>query len=181
MKQLMFRFRGLAIALVVLALSAGLAFGAQPDASAWGLANASSHAGKTVPVKAGDADESTDEDVDEDADEDADEEVAEEEPAEEEEASEDSEHCATDPTTLTEDELAEMNHGSIVCWAAHQTEWPEEFANHGAWVRSWAHKDKSDDESDEDAASGDDGSDDGALTEQSSTGKGKGNGKGKNK
>lgn len=168
MKQLIYRFRGLAIAVVVLALSAGLAFGAQPEASSWGLENASSHAGKTVPVRGGQVDESTDEDVDEE--EDTEEEVVEEEePAEEEESEEAGDNCATDPTTLTEEELADLKHGSIVCWAAHQTEWPEEFANHGAWVRSWAHEDKSD----EDAA-------DDTLTEQS-RGNGKGNGKGKNK
>ena len=176
MKQLLYRFRGLAIAMVVLALSAGLAFGAQPEASAWGLANASSHAGKTVPVKTGQAEEAIDEDVDED--EDTEEEVVEEEaPAEEEGSEEDGDNCATDPTTLTEEELADMKHGSIVCWAAHQTEWPEEFANHGAWVRSWAHKDKSDD--DEASADEDAGGD--GLSEQSRSGNGKGNGKGKNK
>ena len=179
MKQLIYRFRGLAIAVVVLALSAGLAFGAQPEASSWGLANASSHAAKTVPVK---ADEDVDQDVDEDVDEeeDTEEEVDEEEPAEEEGADEEGDNCATDPTTLTEEELADLKHGSIVCWAAHQTEWPEEFANHGAWVRSWAHKDKSDEASDEDDAAGDEDVAGDALTEQS-RGNGKGNGKGKNK
>ena len=50
-----------------------------------------------------------------------------------------------------------MNHGSIVCWAAHQTEWPAEFKNHGAWVRSWAQWDKADEESAPDADAAPDG------------------------
>ena len=53
-------------------------------------------------------------------------------------------NCATDPTGLTAEELAAMTHGSIVCWAAHQTEWPDWFANHGAFVRCWAHQGKAD-------------------------------------
>jgi hypothetical protein len=70
--RLFHRFRGLLIALTALALSAGLAFGAQPDASLFGLSNAASHAGKTVPVQAGEeetaGDETTDENTDENAD-----------------------------------------------------------------------------------------------------------------
>jgi hypothetical protein len=50
-------------------------------------------------------------------------------------------HCATDPTNLSVDELAAMNHGSIVCWAAHQTSWPG-YDNHGAFVAHWAHQGK---------------------------------------
>ena len=53
------------------------------------------------------------------------------------ETSESSDHCATDPTTLTPEELAAMNHGAIVCWAAHQPT-PDGYANHGAWVSHWA-------------------------------------------
>ncbi|HYN70005.1 MAG TPA: hypothetical protein VEX41_07335 [Candidatus Eisenbacteria bacterium] len=51
-------------------------------------------------------------------------------------------HCATDPTGLSESALAAMNHGSIVCWAAHQTSWPSIYANHGAFVSHWAHAGK---------------------------------------
>ena len=118
MTKLIHQFRGILIALAALALSASLAFGAQPDGK--GLSNAAAHAGKTVPVQAAD-----------------------EETAEDESASEDAgENCATDPTTLTEEELAALKHGSIVCWAAHQTEWPEWFSNHGKFVSCWAHQGK---------------------------------------
>jgi hypothetical protein len=142
------RLRAALISIVALGLSAGLAFGASPpEAASWGLANAGAHAEKTVPV-AGGGDETGDEAGDEDseASEGTEDEATEEEAPEEESAEEASDNCATDPTTLTEDELAAMNHGSIVCWAAHQTEWPEEFANHGAWVSSWAHSGKGDPE-----------------------------------
>jgi hypothetical protein len=148
--------RGFAIAFVALALSAGLAFGAQPDASAWGLANAAAHAAKTVPVQAGD--ETTDESTDEDA-------------QESEESSDAGTNCTTDPTTLTAEDLAAMKHGSIVCWAAHQTQWPEWFANHGAFVKCWAHQGKADAPSCTTAPAAD----------ASATGHGNGKGKGKDK
>jgi hypothetical protein len=140
------RLRAALISIVALGLSAGLAFGASPpEAASWGLANAGAHAGKTVPV-AGAGEETGDEAGDEDA-EAAEEEGIDEETTEEEESAEEAgDNCATDPTALTEEELAAMKHGSIVCWAAHQTEWPEEFANHGAWVSSWAHAGKGDPE-----------------------------------
>jgi hypothetical protein len=145
-KTKLIRLQGLLIALVALALSASLAFGAQPDSSATGLANAAAHAGKTVPVaNSGDEETAGDEDNDEDTDED--EEAAEEETGDEtgdetEETADAADHCLVDPTLLTEDELAAMNHGSVVCWAAHQETWPEEFTNRGAWVSSWAHTGK---------------------------------------
>lgn len=140
MKTKLIRLQGLLIALVALALSASLAFGAQPDSpGAAGRANAAVHAGKTVPVaNTGDEETAGDEDTDEV------EEAAGEETGEEtgEEAADAGDHCLVDPTTLTAEELALMNHGSIVCWAAHQETWPEEFKNHGAWVSSWAHMGK---------------------------------------
>ena len=149
MKSILTHLKGLLIAVVALAMSAGLAFGAQPPAAAsWGLANAAAHAGKTVPHQAlgatsgeddeaaGDEDAATDEETDEDTEVD---ETTDEETEAGETAEEASDNCLTDPTTLTEEELAAMNHGSIVCWAAHQKTWPEEFRNHGAWVSSWAH------------------------------------------
>jgi hypothetical protein len=135
---LIHRLRGVLIAFVVLALSAGLAFGAQPDAAASGLANAAAHAGKIVPVQAGEEETSEDEDTDEDSDEDA----SEQESAED--SAEAGENCTTDPTALTPEELGAMRHGSIVCWAAQQTEWPEWFANHGSFVKCWAHQGKAD-------------------------------------
>ena len=127
MTNLIHRSRGFLIAFVALALSASLAFGAQPTTT--GLANAAAHAGKVVPVQAGDetTDESTDETTDTESD-----------------SSDTSDNCATDPTALTPEELAAMRHGSFVCWAAQQTTWPEWFANHGAFVKCWAHQGKAD-------------------------------------
>jgi hypothetical protein len=176
-------FRGALIALAALALSAGLAFGAQPP-DGWGLTNAASHAGKTVPVKAGqlgedvELDEDTDEDVDED--EDTDEEVDEDV----EDVGGGGENCSTDPTTLTPEELAATKHGSIVCWAAHQKEWPEWFAKHGEHVRCWAHTGKADAPScTEDPNAEEPTTDDGAGATSAGNGHGKsqGRGQGKNK
>jgi len=112
-------------------MSASIAFGAQPpSAASGGLANAASHAGKTVPVQA-DENQSAGEDEDSDEGDEAD------------ESSEGAgDNCTTDPTGLTDEELAAMSHGSIVCWAAHQTEWPAEYKNHGAFVSHWAHMGK---------------------------------------
>jgi hypothetical protein len=160
---------------MALALSAGLAFGAQPPASAaFGLTNAASHAGKTVPVQGGAGEEDTDEDLDEDADEDLDEDTDEDL---EEDAEGAGENCSTDPTALTDEELALMKRGSIVCWAAHQTTWPEEFKNHGGFVSDWAHWDK-DDEDSEDAEDTDEL---GATTAGNGHGKSNGKGNGKSK
>ena len=46
-------------------------------------------------------------------------------------------NCSVDPTTATPEVLATLNHGQIVCWAAHQPT-PDGYANHGAWVSQWA-------------------------------------------
>jgi hypothetical protein len=180
-KHLSRRLRGVLIAFAALALSSGMVLGAQPEASWPGLASASIHAGKTVPVKAGHVEDTTgDEDVDEDVEEDLEGDVDEDL---EEQGTEDGgggDNCTTDPTTLAEEELAELKHGSIVCWAAHQDEWPEWFAKHGEHVKCWAHHGKVDapscmedpnaevPEADEDAAA-------------TSSGNGKGQGKGKGK
>jgi hypothetical protein len=129
--------RSLVIAITALALSAGLAFGATPPAASWGLANAASHAGKTVPVAGGDETLGEDEES-------VDQEVEDLEDGDDAEDSEAGENCTTDPSELTEEELAEMKHGSVVCWAAHQTEWPDWFAGHGEFVRCWAHNGKAD-------------------------------------
>ncbi len=164
MNHLLRHVRAVMVAIAALALSAGLAFGAQPESAGWGLSNAGAHAGKTVPVKAGQGDEDLDEDTDEDLDEDTDEDI-------EEDSETAGENCSTDPTTLSDDEIAELRHGSLVCWAAHQDTWPEEFANHGQWVKSWAQwgkdaDEETDEETDEDAAG-------------TSAGNGHGNGKAK--
>jgi hypothetical protein len=185
MKERMLFVRSILVALTALALSAGLAFGAAPQASS-GLANASLHAGKTVPfggaepVTLGEDDETTDEETEET------EETVESEDGEEGlESEEAGENCATDPTLATEEELAALKHGSIVCWAAHQAEWPAWFSNHGGWVKCWAHHGKADatsctvDPAAEEGAGGDEsagGEEDGAVTLR-----GNGNGKAKGK
>jgi len=138
------RLRGVLIAFAALALSAGLAFGAQPD-SGWGLTNASTHAGKTVPVGAADEDTDVveDEDTDDLEDEDTDEEV-DEEVEENVDGDAAGENCSTDPTLLEPEDLDQLTHGQIVCWAAHQDEWPEWFTKHGDFVKCWAHHGKAD-------------------------------------
>jgi hypothetical protein len=134
------RLRPLLIGLVVLLFTAGIAFAGNPSTPADGLSVASEASGKTVPVRAqAEEDEGLDEDLDEDLDEEVDEEapVAEEQvEAEDEEAGE---NCAADPTGLSDEALAAVRHGSVVCWAAHQ-ETPEGYANHGEWVSEWAKK-----------------------------------------
>ena len=147
MSNVLFRLKGVVIAIVALALSASLAFGASPpEAASFGLENAASHAGKTVPVSGGEPEVTgEEEDGEEPAEEEGDEEEGEEEDVESEEAGD---NCLTDPTVLTDEELAEMRHGSIVCWAAHQ-ETPEGYDNHGQWVSEWAKAGKGDDDAPE--------------------------------
>lgn len=193
MQHLFRHIRSLLVAITALALSAGLAFGATPEAASWGLANAASHAGKTVPVAGGadtlgedeDEDEDEEEGEEEDVDEETDEDAEESEDEEAGEASEDAgENCSTDPTLLTEEDLAELNHGSIVCWAAHQDEWPEWFSKHGEFVRCWAHHGKADAPScTEDPNAEDETTTEEPTVDPSSAkpGKGKGNGGGKGK
>ena len=89
-------------------------------------------------VEEDDGDELGDEDEDADEAEDA------EEVEDAEDAEDAGDHCTADPTLLSDDELGAMSHGSIVCWAAHQTEWPAWFSGHGAFVRCWAHQGKAD-------------------------------------
>jgi hypothetical protein len=180
-RALITRARGLVVAIAALALSAGLAFGAEPpEAASWGLSNAAAHAGKTVPVQAG-QDETIDEDEEEEVEE-PEEEVDEEV---DEAGDEAGDNCTTDPTALTDEEIAELKRGSLVCWAAHQKTWDEaEFKNHGAWVKSWAHwgKDAEDEGEDGDDPAGDDDDDDddddadGAASSKSSKGSSKGKG-----
>ena len=172
MHALIRRFHSVLVAIAALALSAGLVFASPPPPASTGLANAGAHSGRTVPVAGGAVNASEDEDEDtaedEDAGEDQDEDAADDqdqdagedqdqdvEGAEDQdvEGAEDTEtdaadaagdHCTTDPTALTPEQLDAMNHGSIVCWAAHQTEWPAWFLNHGAFVSCWAHQGKAD-------------------------------------
>jgi len=109
------RSRGLFIALVALAISAGLAFAARslPDASHHGMATASEASGKTVPVghdhvAAGQGDEP----------------AAAGEPA--------VEGPAGNPVATG------TNHGALVSEAAHMTT-PDGFRNHGEFVSCVAH------------------------------------------
>ena len=182
MKHVLHHLRSVLAAVTILALSAGLAFGAAPQAS-WGLANAASHAGKTVPVA--DAGDTLEEDETE-GDEESETEEDEEEETEVETSEEDGGNCATDPTVATEEELAELNHGAVVCWAAHQTEWPEWFESHGQWVRCWAQQRDVDaaacteDPNAEEPVGEDETADDSTVEAQSAgPGKGKGGGQGK--
>lgn len=120
------RIRPVLIGLVVLILTAGVAFAAQPAASDSGIATASQSSGKTVPV----ADEG-------DAAKDHGKETTEAKDEEKAEASDAADNCTTDPRTLTTQQLADLTHGQIVCWSAHQPT-PSGYANHGDWVSSWA-------------------------------------------
>jgi len=194
MHALIRRFQSLLVAIAALALSAGLVFASTPPAASTGLANAATHSGKTVPVAGGtvtldedeDEDAGDDEDADEDVDEAEDVDQAEDEDAESDEAGD---NCATDPTALTPEDLDAMRHGSIVCWAAHQVEWPEWFSNHGAFTRCWAHQGKADAASCTEDPTAEEAADEGAATENatrdvqkaSKGGHGKGHGKGHSK
>ena len=150
------------LACTALALSAGLAFAATPPDASTGLANAAAHAGKTVPVVT-EEETTVDETSSEDETEATETETTETETTETETTETDTtesettdstdevadtedsaDNCTVDPTALTPEELAAMNHGSVVCWAAQQTEWPTWFSNHGAFVRCWAHQGKAD-------------------------------------
>jgi hypothetical protein len=131
-----------------------------------------------LPVQAvSDEDTETDEETDEDVETDEDTETDEDAEETSEEAGD---HCTTDPSEFTPEELADMNHGSIVCWAAHQTEWPEWFANHGPFVKCWAHTGKADATScTEDPTTVEPAAQ--AAEKSHGNGKGQGKGQGKNK
>ena len=140
------RLRPLLIGLVILLFTAGIAFAGKPSTPAAGLSVASEASDKVVPVKAEPAEEPGDEET-ETTHEGA------------------GENCATDPTELTDEELAAMRHGSVVCWAAHQ-DTPEGYDNHGAWVSEWARKNHGQETA-------------GAGTEAAAHGQAAGHGKGK--
>ena len=160
-KHLQSRLWAALIALVALGLSASLTFGAHPPQAEWGLATAGSH----VPLAGQNVDEA----------EEGDEDATEAEDTEEEESSEEAgENCSTDPTALTPEELDALRHGSVVCWAAHQTEWPEWFDSHGAFVRCWAHQGKADSPSCTEAPAEDAGETDTDTTDVSTRGHGNG-------
>ena len=119
------RVRGILIALTILALSAGAALAARPaintpDAAADGLERATEVSGVSVPV-AGPPGEA------------APEQGPEEEPIEEEPIEEPSDAPEDEAETADQPEI----HGAAVSEAA-QSETPEEFDNHGQYVRSVA-------------------------------------------
>jgi cytoskeletal protein RodZ len=122
------RLPGFAIAILALVMSASLAFAGQPVST--GPTNAASHSGKAVPTRAtvtakDDQDAETDEATETDTD------------TETEAPSDSADNCTVD---LTQDPsvLETLNHGSVVCSAAH-IDTPEGYATHGAWVSHWAH------------------------------------------
>ena len=131
--------RGLLLALALLGLSATMVLAAKPDSSgspACDHGQSGAHTdqtGCTTPPDPGTGDTGT---GDEGAGTTKDTETTDTESSDA-----GGDHCATDPTKLSVDELAAMNHGSIVCWAAHQTSW-DGYANHGAFVSHWAHQGK---------------------------------------
>jgi hypothetical protein len=112
------RFRSPLIAVVAVVFSATMVMAAQPK----GLATAAQHAGKTVPVQAAGPTDQTDETT--------------ETTETESESDSSADNCNVD---LTQDPsvLAGLNHGSVVCTAAHMAT-PAGYANHGAWVSHWA-------------------------------------------
>lgn len=123
MKDTLLRLKGVPIAIVALALSASLAFGSQAPVGGWSASGAFENNEATETAGDGDTGETTDETTVETSNDAGD-------------------NCTTDPTTATPEELAAMTHGQIVCWAAHQTQWPAWFANHGKFVSCWAHQGK---------------------------------------
>jgi hypothetical protein len=136
------RFRGLGLALAVLGLSATMVLAAKPDSSqspACDHGQSATHTdqtGCTTPGTPGtdNGDQGTGATNDT--------ETTDTETTDTETTDAGGDHCATDPTSLSVDALAAMNHGSIVCWAAHQTTLPASYANHGAFVSHWAHQGK---------------------------------------
>jgi hypothetical protein len=134
------RLRGIALGIVALALSASLAFAGQPAGAAVGLANASTHAGRTVPVIAEDPatepDAATDTDTETDQSDQT--EQTDETDQTDQETSDSADNCTVD---LTQDPsvLLTLNHGSVVCTAAQATTWDTTlYRNKGAWVSHWA-------------------------------------------
>lgn len=122
----MTHFRAAMIAIVAIIFSATVALAGQPPSSARGLANAASHAGKTVPNQASDeTSESSESSETSETDE------------SETESSDSADQCTVD---LTGD-LSGSTHGAVVCSAA-QMDTPDGYANHGAWVSHWARMNK---------------------------------------
>jgi hypothetical protein len=122
-------FRGLFVAILTLGLSATIVLAGQPAGSNNGHQSAS-HADQSEAPDASEAPESCEAQYASEAH------VGSETP-DTNAPTGSNDHCAIDPTTLTPEQLAVMNHGSIVCWAAQQPT-PDGYANHGQWVSHWA-------------------------------------------
>ena len=141
------RFRGLLIALAVLALSATIVLAAKPESSgspACEHGKSAAHTDQTGCSEEGTTGTEGTEGAEGSDEGTGDTEGATEPKKTDTEATGDGgDHCATNPTGLSDSQLAAMNHGSIVCWAAHQTSW-DGFENHGAFVSHWAHAGKGD-------------------------------------
>ncbi|MBI2763612.1 MAG: hypothetical protein HYX54_07685 [Chloroflexi bacterium] len=143
MNRLSRRLRPLLMGVVALLLTAGLALAARPVGLGSGRSTGTEASGKTVPTVV--TDQTTDADSASEAEEDAttDESVETAKTSEKDQTtdatSDSADHCLVDPTTATAEALAALNHGAVVCWAAHQVT-PAGYANHGAFVSEWARK-----------------------------------------
>lgn len=124
------RLRSLVVAIVAVIFSASLVVAAQPASP-----GASPHDNGNHGAKAGQH-ASDEPDASEEANEPADNEDT-------TDSGDSSDHCNVD---LTQDPsvLATLDHGSVVCTAAHMAT-PAGYANHGAWVSHWAHLGKGSD------------------------------------
>jgi hypothetical protein len=125
------RFRSLVIALVALALSAGVVFAAHsmPTVASNGLATAGTHAAKTVPVEPDKGDQAGDDQAKPDTA-DKDDQAKPDTADKDDQAKPDTADTTTHPD----------NHGKLVSEAAHLTT-PAGFRNHGAYVSSIARGD----------------------------------------
>ena len=126
MNSVLRHLRPILISLVALTLTAGIALAAKP-----------SDAGTRHGPKAAEVTENVDTDTDQETETDTDTDPTTETTPDA--ATDSASNCLIDPTTATPEALAALTHGQIVCWAAHQVT-PDGYANHGAWVSEWAHK-----------------------------------------
>ena len=137
------RSRGLLLAIAVLGLSATMVLAAKPDSSqspACDHGQSATHTDQTGCTPENPGTGGTD-NSDQGTGAGNETETTDTETTDTESTDAGGDHCATDPTNLSVDALAAMNHGSIVCWAAHQTSW-DGYDSHGAFVSHWAHQGK---------------------------------------
>ncbi|MEO5918757.1 MAG: hypothetical protein ABIQ17_04270 [Candidatus Limnocylindrales bacterium] len=120
MTRLLHHLRPLLVGLVALLLTAGIAFAAKPAPTGAGTETGTQASGQQVP-SARDGTEPAEVEADTETDSDS------------------ADHCSVDLTSQAAIDAA-PNHGSVVCSAAHQKDFPDTFKNHGAWVSSFAHQ-----------------------------------------